>query len=100
MSDLYKNCRWCNHFQNGECHHKQTFENNEMIEHDIYSLFENGQIHGAITEAFGKVEPDKNLVQKIDDVVTNLIYEKIQDAVENRRPQPVKPDEFYCKYFI
>ena len=69
-----------------------------MIEFDIYSLFEDGLISEAIKEAFGECEPGEELVQKIEDAVSVLVIGKIQNATE-RKPEPVEPEKFYCKYF-
>ena len=78
--------------------HDETFETNGMIEFDIYALFEDGFINGAIKEAFGEYEPDETLVQNIEDAVSVLVLGKIQQAIE-RKPEPVNPEKFYCKYF-
>ena len=49
MEDLYKNCRWCHWFKNGQCLHDKTFKS---VSTDITYLAEEGVISEAIKEGF------------------------------------------------
>ena len=99
MEDLYKNCRWCKHFQNGKCRNEETFNVDSDISMKVYQLFEDGHVHEAIQEAVGENKFVEDLIQSIEDAVNVLICNNVDGIVENSAVEIADPENFYCKYF-
>lgn len=124
MEDLYKNCRWCHWFKNGQCLHDKTFKG---VSTDITYLAEEGAISEAIKEGFteqafqrlksnleSKLSKKKasefmqafyeeleiakaNWTETIDEAVTTAL----QNAIgEDEAAEIIEPEEFCCKYFM
>lgn len=124
IEDLYKNCRWCHWFKNGQCLHDKTFKS---VSTDIIYLAEEGVISEAIKEGFteqafqqlksnleSKLSKKKanefmqafyeeleiakaNWTETIDEAVTTAL----QNAIgENEAAEIIEPEEFCCKYFM
>lgn len=124
MEDLYKNCRWCHWFKNGQCLHDKTFKS---VSTDITYLAEEGVISEAIKEGFteqafqqlksnleSKLSKKKasefmqafyeeleiakaNWTETIDEAVTIAL----QNAIgEDEAAEIIEPEEFCCKYFM
>lgn len=124
MEDLYKNCRWCHWFKNGQCLHDKTFKS---VSTDITYLAEEGVISEVIKEGFteqafqqlksnleSKLSKKKasefmqafyeeleiakaNWTETIDEAVTTAL----QNAIgEDEAAEIIEPEEFCCKYFM
>lgn len=121
---LYKNCRWCHWYKDGECLQRNTFKGSSV---DVRHLSEEGVIDEAIREGFTnqlfpelqhnlesslskkkakafmqafyeELEAVKNdWVISIDELVTATIQHEIDKSNSAR---VVDPEEFYCKYFM
>ena len=124
MEDLYKNCRWCHWFKNGQCLHDKTFRS---VSSDSTYLAEEGVISEAIKGGFSeqafqqlksnlesKLSKKKasefmqafyeelevikaNWTETIDEAVTTAL----QNAIgEDEAAEIIEPEEFCCKYFM
>jgi len=125
--DMYKTCRWCKWFKNGNCINEKAFDMENDIE--IAKFTEEGHLSGVIEEGFGNVkfsgveqklfesklskkvqaEIMKTLHEEFEGVKVNLI-ESIDESVsialnnfdfsgDDEGVYIADPNEFYCKYF-
>lgn len=124
IDDLYKNCRWCHWYIDGECVHDKTFES---VSTDISYLSEDGIIEEAIIDAFSeqgfselKSHLESLLSKKKANEVMQAFFEELKAvkdkwaisideavtaAINNEiggkeKCKVVDPEDFYCKYFM
>jgi len=127
MDDMYKACRWCKWFKDGDCVNEKAFDMDNDIEFAKFT--EEGHLSGAIEEGFGNVKfssveqklLESKLSKKAQTEIMKILYEEFEGVKVNlieRIDESVSitlnnfdfssdgggvyiadPNEFYCKYF-
>ncbi len=124
MEDLYKNCRWCHWFNEGQCFHDKTFKGSSM---DIQYFLEEVVISEVIKEGFTEQafrQLKNNLESKLSkkkanefmqafyeeleaakinwtETIDETITKALKNAVgEDQTAKIIDPEEFCCRYFM
>lgn len=94
-----KECRWCIHFNNGNC---SKIKEEMEIESNLDNLVEDGELRGYLRENLSdKIESllsNKDDVEEIMELFTEEVYDFFLDRLEVSVKVPIM-SEFYCKHW-